>query len=259
MADLATLYSALERADQAGDVESAKALAAYNKGVSTPETTTLGYAKETLKAIPRGLIGGVETAVTGAAALLPEEYEKPVVAKAQELAKRFSPQAAPGYEDSVPVKIGEGLGSMGSFLVPGGLPARALMASAMGAGEARQRVQQEGATPEQISSATAQGILPGLTDLLPIQFLLGGVGKVARTGLVSRGVRAAATGSVEALQEASQNILQNAIAQGYNPEQGLYEGTGEAASYGGAVGAIAQGLMDLALPGRARRGQQPQR
>jgi hypothetical protein len=218
-----------------------------------------GYAKETLKALPRGLIGGVETAVTGAAALLPEEYEKPVVAKAQELAKRFSPQAAPGYEDSVPVKIGEGLGSMGSFLVPGGLPARALMASAMGAGEARQRVQQEGATPEQISSATAQGILPGLTDLLPIQFLLGGVGKVALTGLVSRGVRAAATGSVEALQEASQNILQNAIAQGYNPEQGLYEGTGEAASYGGAVGAIAQGLMDLALPGRARRGQQPQR
>jgi hypothetical protein len=78
-------------------------------------------------------------------------------------------------------------------------------------------------------------------------------------GLVSRGVRAAATGSVEGVTEAAQNIMQNAIAQGYKPEQGLYEGTGEAASYGSAVGAIAQGLLDLALPGRARRGQQPQR
>ena len=218
-----------------------------------------GYAKETLKAIPRGLIGGLETAATGAAALLPEELEKPVVAKAQELAKRFSLQAAPGYEDSAPVKIGEGLGSMWAFLVPGGPPARALMAGAMGAGEARQRAQQEGATPEQISSATLQGILPGLTDLLPVERLLGKFGTRAVNGLMSRAVNVAATGGVEGAQEAAQNILQNAIAQGYKPEQGLYEGAGEAATYGSAVGAIAQGLLDLALPGRGRHGKQPQR
>jgi hypothetical protein len=191
---------------------------------------------------------------------LPEEVEKPVAAKIKELGDRFSPQAAPGYEDAIPTRLGEGLGSMLSTLaIPGGVVGRGLALGASGAGEARQRAQQEKATPEQISTATAQGIAPGLVDLLPIQFLLGGAGKVALTGLVSRGVRAATTGSVEGVTEAAQNIMQNAIAQGYKPEQGLYEGTGEAASYGGAVGAIAQGLMDLALPGRARRGQQPQR
>lgn len=120
-----------------------------------------GYAKEALlKAPVRGLIGGLEQAAVGASALLPEEMEKPVAAKARELAERFSPKAAPGYEDTVPVKLGEAVGSMGSFLIPGGLPARAAMGAAMGAGEARQRAQQEKATPEQISTATAQGILP---------------------------------------------------------------------------------------------------
>jgi len=201
-----------------------------NAGV---EKTLGGYAKEAiLKAIPRGLIGGLETAATGAAALLPEEYEKPVVAKAQELAKRFSPQAAPGYAESVPVKLGEGLGSMlGTLAIPGGLPARALMVGAMGAGEARQRAQQEGATPEQISSATLQGIIPGLTDLAPVEMLLGKLGTKAAKGLLDSSIKMAITGGVEGAQEAAQTIMQNAIAQGYNPDQGLYAGAASLSKY----------------------------
>ena len=216
------------------------------------EKTIAGYAKETLKAIPRGLVGGLEQAAVGASALLPEDMEKPVAAKARELAERFSPKAAPGYGDTVPVKLGEAVGSMGSFLIPGGLPARAGMAAAMGAGEARQRAQQEGATPEQISTATAQGILPGLTDILPIERLLGGLGKRTIKGAVDRITSAVTTGGLEGAQEVAQNIAQNFIAQGYKPSQDLYEGAGEAGGYGFGAGALAQALFDLALPGRSR-------
>jgi hypothetical protein len=45
--------------------------------------------------------------------------------------------------------------------------------------------------------------------------------------------------------------MQNAVAQGYNPQQGLQEGAPEAGAYGAGVGAIAQGLMDVVL---GRRG-----
>ena len=216
-------------------------------------TTVFSHAKEALKAIPRGLMQGLEQATTGAAALLPEDFEKPVVAKAHELAQRFSPTAGLGYEEAIPTKLGEGLGSMGTFLIPGGLPARAAMAGAMGAGEARQRAQKAGATPEEISSATAQGILPGLTDILPVERLINGLGKTAINGITTRLVRMAETGGMEGAQEMAQNIGQNIIAQGYDPTQGTFTGTGEAGAYGAGVGAVAQGLLDLAFGRRAPR------
>jgi hypothetical protein len=253
MADLNTLYTALQNADAAGDVAAATELATYIRQITTPEKTIGGYAKEALKGFGRGAVNLLEQSAVGAAALLPEEIEKPVVAKTQELAERFTPKAAPGYEEAIPTRLAEGLGSMAATIFTPGTIARTGMLAAAGAGEARQRAQQEGATPEQISTATAQGILPGLIDVLPVQFLLGRVGKVALDGLISRGVRMAATGGVEGATEAAQNIMQNAIARGYKPEQDLYEGAGEAGAYGAGVGAIAQGLLDLAMPGRARR------
>jgi hypothetical protein len=49
-------------------------------------------------------------------------------------------------------------------------------------------------------------------------------------------------------------LIQNLIAQGiYKPDQKLIEGVGEQAAYGGAVGAIVQGLIELATP-RTRGG-----
>jgi len=217
------------------------------------ERTIAGQAKEALKAIPRGLIGGLETAAVGASALLPEGMEKAVAGKANELAKRFSPQAALGYEDTIPTRLFEGVGSMGSFLVPGGIPARAAMAGAMGAGEARQRAQQAGTTPEEISSATAYGILPGLTDLLPIERLMGRFGVKPVKGITDRLVSASKTGSLEAVQETAQSIAQNMIEQGiYNPEKDPISGAAEAGGYGFGVGALVQSMVDLVMPNRGR-------
>ena len=68
--------------------------------------------------------------------------------------------------------------------------------------------------------------------------------------------RAFATGGAEAAQEATSQILQNLIAKGqYKPDQALLEGSGEAAAYGGGIGALIQGITDLAIGRRAKGGQ----
>ena len=214
--------------------------------------TILGTAKEAVKALPRGALGFLEQATTGAAALLPEDWEKPVVAKAHEYAQRFSPKIAPGYEESIPVKLAEGIGSMvAPILIPGGAAIKAATFGAAGAGEARQRARQAGATPEQLSTATAEGIVPGLVDVLPFHYLMGSIGKTAVNGLLSRGVRMASTGGMEGATEWGQQVMQNAIAQGYDPKQDLQAGASESGAYGAGVGALAQGLMDMVL---GRRG-----
>ena len=213
-----------------------------------------GYVKETLKAPLRGAAGFLETAATGAASLLPEDYEKAVVEKAQKYAKKISPTAAPGYEESIPVRLAEGVGSMlAPAIIPGGIIGKGLAFGASGAGEARKRAQQAGATPEQISEATAQGVIPGLTDLLPFHYLMGSLGKTAITGMLSRGVRMATTAGVEGATEWAQAVMQNAIAQGYDPKQDMYEGASEEGAYGAGVGALAQGLLDAVFGRRAPR------
>ena len=148
--------------------------------------TVGGYAKEALKAIPRGLVGGLESAALGAAALLPgdtqEGFEKTAREGIKGFAERLKPKAAFGYEEAIPTKLGEAVGSMGSLLIPGGaggLAARGLglaagagrtaaagaTAAGMGAGEARERAVTAGATPEQITSATQLGVTVSYTHL----------------------------------------------------------------------------------------------
>jgi len=126
--------------------------AAAKAAALPPETTFGGQAKELFKGIIPGAVGLAETAGTGIAALLPEETEKAVRGKIGEYAaaakKPF--EAAPGYEESVTRKLGEGLGSAIPFFALGpfgaaGRIAGAGLGAAAGAGEARQGAEQAGA------------------------------------------------------------------------------------------------------------------
>mgnify|MGYP006400031637 CR=1 FL=1 len=79
MANFNELFTALERADAAGNVGDARAIAAMIRQMQEeerPKTTIGGYAKEALKAVPRGLVGGLESAALGAAALLPGDTQE---------------------------------------------------------------------------------------------------------------------------------------------------------------------------------------
>lgn len=211
------------------------------------DTTTFGgHAKEFLKGLGAGAVGLAETAGTGFAAMLPEKIEKQGREAMKENLAGVKEYLAPekGYEDAISTNLGRGLGSTipFAFLGPLGMAGRVAsvgLGGAAGAGEARQRAEAAGVTGGDRGMATAAGILPGLLDFLPFSAAQKAVGVVSR---------ALIAGGVEGATEAAQEIAQNAIAKGiYKPDQALLEGSGEAAGYGGAVGAMAQALVDSAL------------
>jgi hypothetical protein len=240
--------------------------------------TLVGQAKEFVKGIPAGLVGTLGTAVEGAAALpiVPESLEKSIVTGTRKAVEALSPDVTPGYEDTVGRKLGEATGSIGSFVIPGGLFAKGIstatglskvaagtlagtsIGGAAGAGEARQRAEMEGATPEERATATALGILPGLSEALPTGRLLRflapakkAVDEIPKTyadKLFKRGEEILTTAGIEGLQEWSQGLGQNMIAQGiYKPDQKLFEGLGEQAAYGAGAGAIAEVFFNSIL------------
>jgi Large polyvalent protein associated domain 38 len=225
-----------------------------------PEPTVGGQVKEFFKGVLPGGIGALESAAVGASALLPEDYEKQARAGITSLAgaakKPF--EAAPGYEDTVGRKFGEAAGSIIPFLAIGPLGAAGRLTAAglgmgMGAGEARTRAEQEGATAEQRSLATGLGSVVGISEMFAPARILGRVGEPVKNGIAAQLKRIALAGGEEAAQEAASQAAQNLIAKGiYKPEQAIIEQVGESAAYGGAVGALAQGLMDMALGRRAK-------
>jgi len=219
------------------------------------EPTLGGQAKEFLKGIVPGGVGLLETAGTGISALLPQEQELATRRAIDEYAAaaRKPFEAAPGYEDTIGRKLGEGVGSFLPLVPlmaagPLGVAGAGALSLGAGAGEARIGAEQAGATPEQISRATLLGNIPGAFDLITPARILGRVAEPIKAGAVAMVKRALVAGGEEAAQEAAQQIAQNLIAKGvYKPDQELLAQVGESAAYGGAVGAMVQGFMDLAL------------
>jgi hypothetical protein len=227
--------------------------------LAPPERTIGGYAKEALKAVPRGLVGSLESAALGAAALLPgdtqEGFEKTAREGIKGFAERLKPTAAAGYEEAIPTKLGEAVGSFGSLLLARGLGKTAgvgATAAGMGAGEARERAVEAGATPEQITSATQLGVIPGIAELAPVERIFRMMPKELKGGIFDRLQRALVTGGIEGLQEGASAIAQNLIAQQvYKPSQELIEKVGENAAYGVGAGALVQFMIDAVAGRRA--------
>jgi len=230
------------------------------------EPTVGGQVKEFAKGVIPGAIGMGQTALTGISALLPDETEKnirqAVDRGAAALKAPFA--AAPGYEETVGRKFGESVGSILPFLAMGPLGAvgRAGMVGmgvGAGAGEARIRAEQENATPEQRSTATALGTIPGAFEAFAPMQILNRLSTPIKAGITNRIQRALVAGGEEAAQEAASQIAQNLIAKGvYKPDQAIIEQVGESAAYGGATGALVQGIMDMAIGRRAKSTTQPQ-
>jgi len=220
-----------------------------------PETSALGYVGETLKAIPRGAIGMLETAGIGASAILPEETEKAARAGIKSLAEsaRSPFGVSPGYEGAVPVKLGEALGSTAPFfaLGPLGVAGRltgAGLGVAAGAGEARTRAEEAGATPEERAMATAFGAPIGALEMLPVSRFTKALGEPLTGSIIQRGRRVLEAAGAEGLQEFVSETAQNLVQQRvYDPTQGMFTGTGEAFGYGAGVGGLIQGLTDMVL------------
>jgi len=236
-----------------------EAFGAKPEAKPTPEPTVGGQVKEFFKGLAPGAIGLVESAAVGASSLLPEETEKAAresIASIAGAAKKPF-EAAPGYEETVGRKFGQAVGSIAPFLGLGplGLAGRVGMAglgAGAGAGEARVRAEQEGGM-EQRGTATALGAVVGVSEMFAPARILGRVSEPAKAGAVAFVRRALQAGGEEAAQEAAAQAAQNMIAKGlYKPEQEIIEQVGESAAYGGATGALVQGILDLAIGRRAK-------
>ena len=244
----------------------ARLQAPLDKAVRTSNTREAGlfdYVQE----VPKGIVGGaanlLEQGALGLATLLPESAELVVRDGIQSIGGAVQDYVSPDINlgDSVPRKFSEAVGSfagiVGTSLV--NPLAGAGLAVTAGVGEASERARAGGATQEERNLAALQGIIPGALELIPAGRLVKGIKQVFKGDanpvvlITNRILRATREGGFEAGQEVASSIAQNMIEQGYNPEQGTFEGSGEAAGYGFGVGALAQSLLDLATP-RTRGG-----
>jgi hypothetical protein len=223
------------------------------------ETTFGGQTKEFFKGLVPGAIGLVEQAGTGISALLPEEQEKATQKYIKEVAATAKAPfaAAQGYEDTVGRKFGEAAGSFLPFVATGpfGLAGRVAgygLGIGAGAGTQVEKSAAEGATEGQQTTATALGAVVGASEMFAPLRILKRLGEPVLEGATAYVKRAFMAGGEEAAQEAAAQTAQNIITKGiYKPEQEIIEQVGESAAYGGAVGALAQGLLDLAIGRRA--------
>jgi hypothetical protein len=259
----------------------AEALRAAPIEAPVPETTVGGQVAEFFKGIPAGAVGLTELAAIGASALAPDEYEQSIRdvigSTAETLRSPF--EASPGYEDTVLRKFGEATGSIAPFLLtaPLGLPGLAVaggLGVAAGAGEARVRAEEGGATAEEKERATQLGALVGTTEVIPVAKFANTLRKVLPPSVVTkttptsktvietidefstimgRGKRIFSTAGYEGVQEFAVNTAQNLIERGiYNPEQGVFTDSGEALGYGAGVGGLTQAITDMIIGRRVK-------
>lgn len=179
----------------------------------------------------------------------------------------------PGEQPSILRQLGGGLGSMSAGIAVSALTGpigAGTMFTLSGAGEAAQRavdeMQNSGMSDDDIVRAARLGYVPGLTDSLPIETLLGRLpipgGKFIKVpagmlGSALKGVgRIGWQAFIEGVQEGGQQYLQNLIAREvYKPDQSLTEGLPGDAGIGAGVGGIAQVVKEgIGLLGGRRRG-----
>jgi hypothetical protein len=84
------------------------------KPATLPETTVGGSVREFFKGLAPGAVGLLESAATGASALLPEDMEKAARERIASVAGAAKAPfaAAPGYEGTIPRKFGEAAGTI---------------------------------------------------------------------------------------------------------------------------------------------------
>jgi hypothetical protein len=258
--------------------EETDSLASYFEKYGREEEA--GFGENILSGLSAGAVGLFETAALGAATLLDEGNETAARKVIQEAADAITPEG--GDKESTTYKLAQGVGSILGFiptvlLGPAALPAAAALGVGAAAGEASERAREAGATEEERSTAALMAAPVGLLEVTPLgriakalkmpvvgdtidnlsDTVVGGItdriGAGAMREISDRVGNAAATGGLEAAQEAAAEIAQNLIQQGvYDPTQDTFGGVGEALAIGGGAGAIVQALVDTFAGRRAR-------
>lgn len=258
------------------------------------DTGIIGQTGEFLKAVPRGFASGFLSSAEGIAELadattnfvgledlIDSGEENELVRLAREGRKSLNESflgVDEKYKDAWTTKLGEGIGSLATFLTPGviarvagtaGKTMKAIeyggagaLAVGAGAGDQAQRIQaarDAGLNVDNMTEdqAIVSGAAVGLSELiLPIN-LFKRFDRIAGDDIKQEAVRriksALASGSTEAVQEASAGIAQDLIEKGlYNENLPIGGSFMDDLTVGGATGALA----DLVLTSAAGRRRQ---
>ena len=157
----------------------------------------------------------------------------------------------PEFEDEFQQRLARGGGSFAAFVVTGAagravrIPA-ALSTAALGAFSSASVMFQDaiinGDTWDDAYRKAQLGVIPGLSEALPIARLFGRVDKGAGGSIRKALIEAAKGGTEEALQETFEAVVSNLIKSGavdFHEEGQLFQGVGENADVAFTLGALA--------------------
>ena len=227
-----------------------------------------GLLENLLAGTAAGVVNLAETSALGLATLQEEEAELRSREFIQGVGDALTPDA--GNPDDFSYKLGTGIGSvagaigvtLGTIYGAGALGASAVAAGLSGvaagtlttafagAGEASERARAFGASEDERNTAALKGFGVGTLEQVPILKMLRipGVSEVFNkldADTIGRVGSAVVAGTGEAAQEAGAAILQNLIAQGYDPDQvAIDAGVYEEGQVGGATGFFVQLVAD---------------
>jgi len=161
----------------------------------------------------------------------------------------------PGFVDQIGEALGQIAGAVGLSLGTSNPAPVVGLFSGLGARQQSERMRSLGIDPNENPDALIQGAtVTGATEALRLGSIMRLLPASVRSRVASSVfARIAGQAGEEAAQEAVENIGQNLIAQGYDAEARLFEGVAQEATTAGTASAIFQGLVEVALPGRARQ------
>jgi hypothetical protein len=268
--------------DPAKRSELASAVSRQYDGFNIDEPTLGGRVAEFGKAIPRGGLATLASAIKGPVALLDVGDDSALYKGITDFEKYLQEDSAlapeAGYEDLYSTKLGGAFGSFVPFLGAGmvggalakagtlsaragmyGVPAGLAIPAGMGQQadliEASRGLGEE-VGPVKETLATLLGGAVGLTEILPVANILKKVPKKALEDLPTRELileymkSAAQSGGFEGLQEVAASLMQNMIARGlYSDQLPIVDSVFEEFTLGGIVG----GTADLVFNSMQKR------
>jgi hypothetical protein len=253
---------------QAGLSESQ--IAEYMSGMGIDDTSFLGSVGEAVRRIPGGLARGITSTFTGAGQLIPGLDDDMLVETQRGIDESIRETLGydPAYDDSNIAAIGEAVGQIGSFMLPGlGLAKLATVGrgaqTALGAGigssqglalgaEERQQAMDRGVdiSETQKNLSKASDVAIGALEVagVPLKILRGlpkGWEDTPEGGVLMRRLRSAVAGGFrEGTQEAISGIARDISASSiYDPDRQI----GDSVADDFAVGAGAGGIFDFAF------------
>ena len=159
--------------------------------------------------------------------------------------------AVPEERQNFATDVSGGLGQLIGQAVAYRLNPFAPVVMTAGAGAEGQatRAEEAGATPEQKATAVALGAtITAAVEKIGLDLLLERVPPAIKNKAVSWIVDKTIAGGIEGGQEAVEQVANNLVAQMvYDPNAPLFEGVGESASVGAAVGVIARTIFGVRM------------